>query len=53
MVIETGVDLDKTIELTKFARIMVGHDTDNYMLSAGKTGNLIKERLKKQKINNM
>lgn len=49
MGIETGVDLDKAIELAKIAKEMVDHPTDSFMLKAGKVKDLIKEKPKAQK----
>lgn len=49
MGIETGIDLDKAIELAKLVKDLVGHETDSYMIKAGKVCDLIKEKPKEQK----
>ena len=49
MGIETGIDLDKLIALSKKVREYVGHDTESYMLKAGKCSDLIKEKVTGQK----
>lgn len=41
MDINTGIDLDKLIEVAKKARKFVGHDTDSAILRAGKSSELI------------
>lgn len=43
MGIETGVDLDKAIEIAKKAVEYVGHPTDSYLLRAGKSRDLCQE----------
>ncbi|QZY53588.1 hydroxymethylglutaryl-CoA lyase [Crassaminicella profunda] len=48
MGINTGIDLDKSIEIAKEVKMLVGHDVDSYMLKAGKVSDLIKEKPKKQ-----
>lgn len=48
MNIQTGVDLDKAIELGRYVKELVKHETDSCMLKAGKSSDLIKERPKKQ-----
>lgn len=48
MGIETGIDLDKSIEIAKTVQSLVGHDVDSYMLKAGKSSDLIREKPKKQ-----
>lgn len=42
MGIETGIDIVKLIELSKKVRQIVGHDTDSYILKAGRSKDLIK-----------
>jgi hydroxymethylglutaryl-CoA lyase len=49
MGIETGINLDKYIELAKEVKLLVGHDMDSYMLKAGKATDLIVEKPKGQK----
>lgn len=49
MGIKTGIDLDKAIELAKLVKDLVGHETESYMLRAGKVKDLIKEKPKEQK----
>ncbi|MCD4713915.1 MAG: hydroxymethylglutaryl-CoA lyase [Clostridiales bacterium] len=44
MGIKTGVDIDKAIQLAKRVREMIGHSTESYMLRAGKSSDLIKEK---------
>lgn len=44
MGIETGINLDKAIALSKKVRAYVGHETESYMLRAGKCSELIKEK---------
>ncbi|MBV1756393.1 MAG: hydroxymethylglutaryl-CoA lyase [Dethiosulfatibacter sp.] len=52
MDIKTGINIDKAIETGKFIKKIVGHDTDSYVLKAGKVKDLVKEKPKKQnKIN--
>lgn len=41
MNIETGIDLDKTIEISKMLVSMLDHSTDSYILRAGKSKDLI------------
>ncbi len=48
MGIETGIDLDKSIEIAKKVQSLVGHEVDSYMLKAGKSSDLIREKPKKQ-----
>lgn len=48
MGIETGIDLDKMIEVAKKVQKFVGHDTDSYILKAGKSSELIRELPKGQ-----
>jgi len=45
MNIDTGVDLDKAIEIAKSARDMVGHDLPSCILKAGKNSDLLKRWL--------
>lgn len=42
MNIETGVDIDKAIDVAKRMREIVGHDLPGYILKAGKSSELIK-----------
>ena len=48
MGIETGIDLDKMIEVAKKVQKFVGHETDSYILKAGKSSKLIRELPKGQ-----
>ena len=48
MGIKTGIDLDKMIEVAKKVQKFVGHDTDSYILKAGKSAELIRELPKGQ-----
>ena len=48
MGIKTGIDLDKMIEVAKKVQKFVGHDTDSYILKAGKSSELIRELPKGQ-----
>lgn len=48
MGIETGIDLDKMIEVAKKVQKFVGHNTDSYILKAGKSSELIRELPKGQ-----
>ncbi|MDR1832636.1 MAG: hydroxymethylglutaryl-CoA lyase [Fusobacteriaceae bacterium] len=43
MGIETGIDLDKVIGCAKRVREILGHDTDSYILKAGKSKDLVLE----------
>ncbi|MEL7649868.1 MAG: hydroxymethylglutaryl-CoA lyase [Sedimentibacter sp.] len=43
MNIETGIELDKTIEISKMLVSMLDHSTDSYILRAGKSKDLILE----------
>lgn len=40
--VDTGIDLDKLIEVGKLVRQMVGHDTESFILKAGKSQALIR-----------
>lgn len=42
MGIETGIDLDKAIDIAKRVREMVGNDLPSYILKAGKNSDLLK-----------
>ncbi|MBN2286313.1 MAG: hydroxymethylglutaryl-CoA lyase [Tissierellales bacterium] len=44
MGIETGVNLDQAIKLGAYVKKMVNHDTDSYILVAGKVSDLVKEK---------
>jgi len=44
MGIETGIDIVRLIELSGKVRQMVGHDTDSYILKAGRSKDLFKEQ---------
>jgi len=48
MGIETGIDLDKAIEIARVVKECVGHETDSYMLKAGKAKDLIPDKPKTQ-----
>ncbi|NLM42946.1 MAG: hydroxymethylglutaryl-CoA lyase [Clostridiales bacterium] len=43
MGIETGIDIEKLIELSKKVRQIVDHDTDSYILKAGRSKDLIRK----------
>lgn len=43
MNVETGIDLDKTMMISKKIVQIVGHSTDSYLLRAGKSKDLIRE----------
>ncbi|MBF4695794.1 hydroxymethylglutaryl-CoA lyase [Fusibacter ferrireducens] len=51
MGIETGIDLDKSIEVARNVQSLVGHEVDSYMLKAGKSSDLIREKPAKQNNN--
>jgi hydroxymethylglutaryl-CoA lyase len=42
MGIETGIDIVRLIQLSGKVRQMVGHDTDSYILKAGRSKDLIR-----------
>lgn len=42
MGIETGIDLDKAIDIAKKVKRMVGHDLPGYILKAGKNSDLLR-----------
>jgi len=42
MGIETGIDLDKAIDVAKRVREIVGHDLPSYILKAGKNSDLLR-----------
>lgn len=46
--INTGIDLNKAIELSKRVAELVGHSTESYMLKAGKSTDLVNEKPKRQ-----
>lgn len=48
MGIETGINLDKVLALSREVTQMVGHKTDSYLLRAGKASELILDIPKKQ-----
>ena len=48
MGIETGIDLDQTMVLSREVTRMVGHQTDSYLLRAGKASDLILDIPKRQ-----
>ncbi len=48
MNIETGINIDKVIELAEEIEEMVGHSSDGYILRAGKSSELIRELPKGQ-----
>lgn len=48
MGVVTGVDIDRCIDIAKRVRELVGHDTDGYILRAGKSKDLIRELPTKQ-----
>ena len=43
MGVETGIDLDQALEISRMVVGMVGHPTDSYLLRAGKSSDLIRE----------
>ena len=43
MGIRTGIDIVRLIELARKVRYMVGHDTDSYILKAGRSKDLIRK----------
>lgn len=48
MHVETGIDLDKSIAISRKVVEMLGHSTDSYLLRAGKADDLIRELPKGQ-----
>ena len=50
--IETGIDIDKMLDVATKVVYIVGHKTDSYLLRAGKTSDLIRELPKGQIKNN-
>ena len=48
MQVETGIDLDKSIAISRKVVGMLGHSTDSYLLRAGKASELIRELPKGQ-----
>ncbi len=48
MGIDTGIDLDKAIEISKKVKTLVGHNTDSYLLRAGKVSDIIVKKEIKQ-----
>ncbi len=48
MGIDTGIDLDKMIDLARYVRDLVGHETDSFVLKAGKCSDLAGYRPKGQ-----
>ena len=43
MQVETGIDLDKAMEISRRVVQLLGHSTDSYLLRAGKSKDLIRE----------
>ena len=41
--VETGIDLDRVMEVGRRVAQLVGHSTDSYLLRAGKSKDLIRE----------
>lgn len=41
MGVDTGYDLDKLLSVSRYARELVGHDTDSFVLRAGKNSDLV------------
>lgn len=50
--IETGIDIDKMLKVSRRIKEIVGHETDSYILRAGKSSDLIRELPKGQAKNN-
>ena len=48
MGVETGIDLDKAMEISRRAVEILGHPTESYLLRAGKASDLILELPKGQ-----
>jgi hydroxymethylglutaryl-CoA lyase len=48
MAVETGIDLDKSMAVSRKVVEIVGHNTDSYLLRAGKSKDLIRELPKGQ-----
>ena len=48
MKVDTGIDLDKVMAISRDGVKMVGHETDSYLLRAGKASDLILDIPKKQ-----
>ena len=48
MKVDTGIDLDKVMAISRDVVKMVGHETDSYLLRAGKASDLILDIPKKQ-----
>ncbi|MBP2634309.1 MAG: Hydroxymethylglutaryl-CoA lyase [Firmicutes bacterium] len=44
MRIATGYDLDKIISLGHYIRKIIGHDTDSFVLKAGKNSDIVKQK---------
>lgn len=42
MGIETGIDINKLMEIARSVQCLVGHDTDSYLLKAGRSKDLIR-----------
>lgn len=45
MGVNTGIDLDKFIQVSRLAKKMAGHSTDSFVLRAGKSCDLIKPKV--------
>ena len=43
MQVETGIDLDKAMAISRLVVALVGHSTDSYLLRAGRSKDLIRE----------
>ena len=50
--IETGINIDRIIKISHKVKELVGHETDSYILRAGKACDLIRELPKGQAKNN-
>ncbi len=48
MGVDTGMDVDRTLEAARALRVLVAHDTDSYLLRAGCSKDLIRELPVKQ-----
>lgn len=48
MGIDTGIDLDKALSISQKVRTLLGHETDSYLLRAGKASDLIRDLPKGQ-----
>ena len=43
MKVETGIDLDKAMDISRRVVEILGHKSDSYLLRAGKASDLIRE----------